>query len=84
MMGSQQIGFKKLSFLFAIREDHTFINDYTGFILNIKRYVYLFYGLLKITRFDDIYGKGFSVTCSSDQKGEVLNSSRPIDIKGLL
>jgi hypothetical protein len=83
-MGSQQIGFKNLSFLFAIREDHAFIKDYTGFILNIKRYVYLFYGLLKITGFDDIDGKGLSVACSSDQKGGVSTSSWPIVIKGLL
>ena len=60
-MGFQQIRFKKLSFLFAIREEHTFIKDYTGFILNIKRYVYLFYELLKITGFGDIDGKDLSV-----------------------
>jgi hypothetical protein len=74
-MGFQQIGFKNLSFLFTIRENHTFVKDYTGFILNIKRYVFLFYGLLKITGFDDIDGKGLSVACSSDQMGEVSNSS---------
>jgi hypothetical protein len=64
-MGFQQIRFKNLSFLFAIREEHTFIKDYTGFILNIKSYVYLFYGLLEITGFGDIDGKSLSVACSS-------------------
>jgi hypothetical protein len=64
-MGFQQIRFKNLSFFFAIWEERTFIKDYTGFILNIKRYVYLFYGLLKITGFGDIDGKGLSVACSS-------------------
>lgn len=56
-MGSQQIGFKNLSLLSAIREDPTLIKHYTGFPLNIKRYVYLFYVLLKISGFDDIGGK---------------------------
>jgi hypothetical protein len=61
----QQIRFKNLSFLFAIREEHPCIKDYTIFILNVKRYVYLFFGLLKITGFGDIDGKGLSVACSS-------------------
>jgi hypothetical protein len=64
-MGFLQIRFKNLSFLFAIREEHTFINDYRGFILNIKRFVYLFYVLLKITGFGNIDEKGLSVVCSS-------------------
>jgi hypothetical protein len=70
-MGFQQIRFKNLSFLFAIREEHTFIKDYTGFILNIKRYVYHLYGLLKITGFGDIDGKGLSVACSSSSASRV-------------
>jgi hypothetical protein len=70
-MGFQQIRFKNLSFLFPIREEHTFIKDYTGFILNIKKYVYLFYGLLKITGSGDIDGKGLTVACSSSSASRV-------------
>jgi len=70
-MGFQQIRFKNLSFFFAIWEERIFIKDYTGFILNIKRYVYLFYGLLKITGFGDIDGKGLSVACSSSSASRV-------------
>jgi hypothetical protein len=64
-MGFQQIGFKFFYFLFTIRGEHIFIRDYTGFILNMQRYVYLFYGLLKIIEFDDIDGKDLLVACSS-------------------
>jgi hypothetical protein len=70
-MGFQQIRFKNISFSFAIREKHTFLKDYTGFILNIKRYVYLFYGLLQITGFGDIDGKSLSVVCSPPQHPEL-------------